>query len=109
MSDGDNTTLLMDIYQRLAIVETQNSQIMAAQGRAEDSRQSLHDKVNRFSIVAQTVERLEPIVVRMEQKWAAIEGASRLGSAIAKMIWAAVGAITIIAGWFAHAFLGGQK
>jgi hypothetical protein len=102
--DGSQS-LLLDIYNRLATVEAQNNHIMAAQGRADDSRREIHEKLNQFALVSQTVQRIEPIVLRLEAMRQQAVGASALGEILAKAIYGIIGAAIAVAGWLAHALM----
>jgi hypothetical protein len=99
-------SLLIDIWSRLAVVETQNNHIMAAQGRAEDSRREMHGKLDSFNRVADTVERLEPIVMHLDQLRLRAAGARSVGDWLARAMWAVIGSSIAAAVELMHYFTG---
>jgi hypothetical protein len=84
-------TLLLDIIERLGIAETHYMQIIRAQERAEDSRKEIHEKLDGFGRVADTVARLEPIVLHLDQLRLRAAGARNLGDWLARAVWAVIG------------------
>jgi hypothetical protein len=99
-----NNTLLLDIYQRLSIVEVQNEHILKSQDDAAESRRSIHGKLEDFIRIADTVKRLEPVVVELDR---IRERAIGFGIA-AKMFQVFLGAIATGAGFFLHYLIYGN-
>ncbi|MBI5112860.1 MAG: hypothetical protein HZA68_12905 [Rhodovulum sp.] len=89
-------TLLLDIRERLAIVETQSTAILAEQGRAAENRQAVFDRLAAITLdeaaVRQRVERIEPIVDRLNAAHQRSKGAAMLARALWTVAGGAVGA-----------------
>lgn len=68
-SKTTNTTILLDIYERLGIVETQNQQILEEQGRvradAAAIAQDVADVARDLAVAKQRVDTMEPDVSKM--------------------------------------------
>jgi hypothetical protein len=101
-------TLLLDIWQRLARVEAQNDQIKEGQIESMVSRRLIHEKLESFVTVADTVKRMEPLVMDHEKSLQRGIGGGQVVGAVAKAVYAIIGAALATAGWLANAFLGGQ-
>lgn len=76
-SGRTSQTLLLDIYQRLCVVETQNTQILEQEGRSADSRSKIYQAQDairgdligvkgELKAVSDRVKSMEPDVVKMK-------------------------------------------
>lgn len=82
-------TLLLDIYDRLAIVEAQNAQITRSQIEAVDSRREINKKLEKLAPIAAAVEEMKPIVKELEGLRQRAIGASIVG----KLFWVLIGSL----------------
>jgi len=105
-------TLLLDIYQRLGVVETQNTQILENEGRAADNRAKIYQAQEAIrSDVRQLGGKLDAVtdrVAAMEPDVTKMKG-FRAQLAIAVFIVTSVvtGAINLV--WIAVTHLGDIK
>lgn len=64
-----NQSILLDIYQRLGTVETQNAQILTEQGRVRSDAAAISQNVaevaQEIALTAQRVDQMEPHVTKM--------------------------------------------
>jgi hypothetical protein len=87
--ERSTNTLLLDIIERLAIVEQQIIQVLHSQTDADDSRKAIHARLNTLSGFADTVKRLEPVVMELEQMRQRAIGVQFIG----RVFWVLAGTI----------------
>lgn len=100
-----DSTLLLDIWERLVRVETQNDLIIKTQGEAVESRKAIYQKLEDFGLIAATVRRLEPIVAELDRLRERAVGMKMLS----KALWAFLGLIAAFAGFIGHWLLWGKS
>lgn len=112
MSEKSNETLLLDIYQRLGVVETQNTQILENEGRAADNRAKIYRAQEdirsdvrqidgKLDAVTSRVATMEPDVTKMKGFRA------QLAIAVFVVTSVVTGAINLV--WIAVTHLGDIK
>lgn len=92
--ERSSNTLLLDIIERLAIVEQQLIQVTRSQNGADDSRRAIHDRLNSLSRIADTVERLEPVVIDLDHLRQRAIG----GQFVARLLWTGIGSVLVVIG-----------
>lgn len=106
---SDNTALILELMNQVAVTAAQNAQIIQSQGRAEEFRKTMYEEMRKFSMVTATVERIEPVVLRLEQIRLESIGAGKLATALTRAVYAIIGAAIATVGWLASTFLGGVR
>ncbi len=90
-------TLLLDIHERLAVIETQNTVIMGEQTEAKESRRLMHSKQDSMSValnlVQQKVEEISPQVLEHERLRQRISGAVAVLIGLGSIVMIGVGFI----------------
>lgn len=89
-------TLVLDLSDRVTRVETQNDWILQGQRDAQESRREIHHKLDAFNRIADTVARIEPLVIAHEALRLRGAGAHDLGKWLARALWAVIGSAIAI-------------
>lgn len=90
-------TLLVDIWSEVAVLRTNVNHILDAQGRADASRGEIHQKLDGFNRVADTVARMEPIVTTLNELRLRQAGARSFGYWLGRATWAVIGSAIALA------------
>lgn len=94
--ERSSNSLLLDIIERLAVVEQQLVQVTRSQNDADDSRRSIHSRLNSLSKISDTVERLEPVVIDLDK----IRQRAIGGQFVIRVLWTGIGAMLLALGGF---------
>jgi hypothetical protein len=89
------STLLLDICQRLSIIETQNTTILGEQDEAKRSRALMHDKQDTLgaglAVVQEQMKTIAPQVLEHEQWRQQVRGGAYVLVGLGAIAFAAIG------------------
>lgn len=98
-------TLVLDLTTRITRVEMQNDWITRSQGRADESRKEIHQKLEKLSRVIELVEEMKPIVMKLEQDRIMLAGAVWAGGLASKVGYVVLSAAAGAIGFVLHYYL----